>query len=258
MVWETGSVRAVGLVTRADTPPIDECAFYHAIELPDVGVRPWHWDLRGRVDEYLGGVDLAGMRVLEVGPASGFLTAAMEDMGADVLALELPEHHAWDFVPQATLDREEVVPERVAGMRMLRNGFWFAHAALGLRAKVFYGSVDELPPDDEFDVSVLAAVLLHTRDALGMLEACAARTRETLVVVERPFAELVPSDRPLCGLIPSAENEIWDTWWTFSPAFIAQFCELMGFREIAVTTHTQQHVAGPVDMFTVVASRGTR
>jgi hypothetical protein len=43
------------------------------MELPGRGVIEGRdWDLRGSVDEYLGNVDFAGQRVLEIGPASGF------------------------------------------------------------------------------------------------------------------------------------------------------------------------------------------
>ena len=52
---------------------IGDCSFYHTVELPGYGVINGEWDLRGRVNEYLGNVDFAGQRVLEIGPASGFL-----------------------------------------------------------------------------------------------------------------------------------------------------------------------------------------
>src|SRR5436853_85936 len=43
----------------------DECFFYHTMELPGLGVVRGQWDLRGRFDEYVGGVDVKGKRVLE-------------------------------------------------------------------------------------------------------------------------------------------------------------------------------------------------
>jgi O-methyltransferase len=57
------------------------------------------WDLRGKTDEYLGGIDLRGRGVLEIGPASGCLTVEMERAGADVTAIELPPEASWDVVP---------------------------------------------------------------------------------------------------------------------------------------------------------------
>ena len=50
---------------------VADCYFYHTMELPGRGVIEGRdWDLRNRVDEYLGHVDFAGQRVLEIGPAS--------------------------------------------------------------------------------------------------------------------------------------------------------------------------------------------
>src|SRR5262249_47083940 len=50
-----------------------DCYFYHTLELPGYGLVEGEWDLRAGAEAYLGGVDFRGRRVLEVGPASGFL-----------------------------------------------------------------------------------------------------------------------------------------------------------------------------------------
>jgi hypothetical protein len=72
------------------------------------------WDLRGRVDEYLSNVDFAAQRVLEIGPASGFLTFEMEKRGADVISVEVTDEHGWDFVPYPDTRLEEVFgPRRI-------------------------------------------------------------------------------------------------------------------------------------------------
>ena len=54
-------------------PRLEDCAFYHSVDLPGHGFQPGLWDLRGNVDAYFGHVDVAGKRVLEVGTANGFL-----------------------------------------------------------------------------------------------------------------------------------------------------------------------------------------
>ena len=59
-----------------------DCAFYHSMDLPGHGTVEGMFDLRGAVDEYLGGVDLRGKRVLELGTADGFLCFEMERRGA--------------------------------------------------------------------------------------------------------------------------------------------------------------------------------
>jgi len=76
-----------------------DCDFYHSMSIPGVGEIVGLWDLRETVDDHLGRIDFAGKRVLEIGPASGFLTIEMERRGADVVAVELPDGVGWDFVP---------------------------------------------------------------------------------------------------------------------------------------------------------------
>ena len=78
-----------------------ECEFYHTMEVPGVGLVEGQWDLREGVDDYLGGVDFSDTRVLEIGPASGFLTFHMERTAREVVAVDLPmdDDSFWDFVP---------------------------------------------------------------------------------------------------------------------------------------------------------------
>ena len=61
---------------------LEECYFYHSMEIPGYGLVEGPWDLRGGVDDYLGRVDLRGKRVLEVGTFTGY--------GALWMALSLP------------------------------------------------------------------------------------------------------------------------------------------------------------------------
>src|SRR2546421_11964965 len=115
------------------------CYFSHTMEPPSRGViQGRDWDLRGRVDEYLGNVDFAGQRVLEIGPASGFLTFEMEKRGADVVSVEVTDEHGWDFVPYPDKRLEEVFGPRRIEVQQLKNSYWFSHAAHRSNAKVYY------------------------------------------------------------------------------------------------------------------------
>ena len=57
------------MVTR-----LDQCFFYHTMELPGFGVVPGHWDLRENFDEYIGGIDLKGNKIVYFSPNFGGLT----------------------------------------------------------------------------------------------------------------------------------------------------------------------------------------
>ena len=74
----------------SDNMSLVDCFFYHVMDIPGLSEpTKGEWDLRKGVDEYLGHVDFKNKTVLELGPASGFLTFHIEKMGGDVTSIEL-------------------------------------------------------------------------------------------------------------------------------------------------------------------------
>ena len=232
---------------------VADCYFYHTMELPGRGVIEGRdWDLRGRVDEYLGNVDFAGQRVLEIGPASGFLTFEMEKRSADVISVEVTDDHGWDFVPYPEARLEEVFGPRRIVMQQLKNSYWFSHAALQSKARVYYGDAYNLPAAlGEFDIAVMGTVLLHCRDPLRIVEQCGKRAK-SLVIVEIFYPDL--EGAAVCRMAPTPENFRWDTWWHFSTQFFIQFLAVMGFTADA-STHQQFHRGRAHTLFTIVGRR---
>jgi O-methyltransferase len=222
------------------------------MEIPGVGPVEGPWDLCD-VDAYLGHIELKGKRVLEIGPASGFLTFTMERRGATVVSLEQLGWPHFDIVP-----RPEQEPEALAGpatemFEKLTNGFWFTHRAFGSSAQVHYGNAYNLPDAlGVFDISVVGCVLLHNRDPMKILQQCAERTTEQLVVVE-PLGP--DTGRPVARLLPAADNDFVDGWWALTPEFISQALGLLGFAHRTVVLHEQRHRTEQTQLFTVVGSR---
>ena len=166
---------------------LEDCYFYHSMELPGYGLVEGPWDLRGGVDDYLGGVDLRDKRVLEVGTASGFLCFTMEGRGADVVAYDLSDKQSWDVVPYAQYDHESFDSERREHLRKLNNSWWLAHRAFESSAKVVYGTVYEIPEEiGRVDVATYGNVLRHFRDPFLALERGLRLTTETAIVTENP------------------------------------------------------------------------
>ena len=75
------------------------CYFYHTMDLPGLGVVAGEWDLRPGLTAYLGGLSFAGKRVLEIGPASGFVGFMLERQGAEVVGFDLAADGTPDLVP---------------------------------------------------------------------------------------------------------------------------------------------------------------
>ena len=232
---------------------VANCYFYHTIELPGHGVVNGDWDLRAGVDNYLGKVEFAGKRVLEIGPASGFLTFEMEKRGAGVVSVEVTAEHGWDFVPYPAARLQEIFAPRQTVMQQLKHSYWFSHAALQSKARVHYGDVYNLPAAlGEFDIAVMAAVLLHCRDPLRIVEQCGKRAK-SLIIVDKFHPDL--EGAPVCRLAPTAENFLWHTWWHFSTQFFTQFLAVMGFTATETSTHQQYHRGKAHTLFTLVSGR---
>lgn len=244
---------------------LDQCNFYHTTDIPGVGLVEGQWDLRDGVDEYLGGYDFAAKRVLEIGPATGFLTFQIEKIAREVVTVELPmDRNFWNAVPYESLglargrergwtDVEKQFHEHIG---RIRNGFWFCHEKFASRARVHHGSAEDLPAAlGQFDVVLLASILLHSRSPVAILESCARLVSGSVIITEIHEPSL--GEGPVCSLVPTADNKAWDTWWRFTPRFFTQFLEVLGFTRHQVTFHQQVADKTPLNMFTVVSSRAT-
>lgn len=232
------------------------CDFYHVIEFPDGFVSPGAWDLRRNVEDYLGHVAFAGKRVLEIGPASGFLSLHMERHGAEVTCIEPPIDAPWDFVPRA----QPGIAERRQGffshLQRIRNSFWYAHTAFNSKVRLFEADAYRLPHAlGTFDIALLGAVLLHCRSPVRMIESVAELTRDKIIITDC-FTEAL-GDQPVCRLLPADSNDIVDTWWQFSPRFFVQYLGVLGFPHAVVKVHKQYYTSVEAwqSMFTVVARR---
>jgi len=238
---------------------LEDCIFYHTIDLPEVGTIAGYWDIRGKESQYLGEVSLAGRRVLEIGPASGQLSFFMERQGAEVVSIDAaddyPWEFSWDFYDAAPADLQELLTEKQQHMEKVKNSYWFCHRLLGSKAKIHYGSAYLLPRElGRFDISGLACVLLHNKNPVMIIENCARLTTDTIVIVE-PVRERQFS--PL-EFLPTGAERWWDTWWGFSPKFFVEVLRSMGFSQSVVSFHTQVCFGKAEDLFTVVATRTSR
>jgi SAM-dependent methyltransferase len=238
-----------------EVPSLDDCSFYHVMDIPGHETVGKEWDLRPGVDDYLGHVAFEGKRVLEMGPASGFLTFEMERRGASLVSVEVTDEIAADFVPYPAERLGPIWPKRREAMRRLKNSYWFGHALHRSEALVYYGNVYDLPQElGRFDVAVIAAVLLHCHSPLKIVEQC-ARFADQIIITDIYSAEL--ENCPDCRLLPTVENFLWHAWWRFSTTFFTQFLAVLGFTEQVVTRHFQKHVRDGtmVEFFTIVANK---
>jgi hypothetical protein len=270
------------LVTR-----LEECVFYHTMEIPGYGLVQGQWDLRETVDDYLGHVKFSAKRVLELGKASGFLTFHMERQGAEVIAYDLSEHDDWDVVPFARLlrsqseihplyppgvrDWRDFLRIRRQGIAQLNNGFWLAHRAHGSHARLVTGTAYTVPEAiGPVDVATFGSILLHLRDPFLALFRALRLARETAIVTDiapdsvqhvgsrgdEAAAVLARSLGAYAKFVPDpAEGGPLDIWWQLSPELVVRWLAILGFEDATVTRGRHRFQGGELPLYTVVARR---
>lgn len=242
---------------------LDQCQFYHTMDLPGHGTIKGNWDLRGNIDAYLGGVDFRNKRVLDVGSASGYLTFTMEGKGADVVSYDLPDHLPWDFVPFAGADIHQFWLDNAHLHQQLKNSYWFCHRQLNSRAKKVYGSVYEIPETiGPVDVAVFGSILLHLRDPFLALQKGLQITRDTVIITDglprrwfwqRWFGGWCAPKMLFLPRLSGRQHH--GTWWALNAKAAQRMLEILGFEETRVSYHSQYYEGSKKLFFTVVGKR---
>lgn len=256
--WQD-KLRAYFYENGTETPEL----FYHTMDLGDgEGTRDGAWDLRKTVDAYLGYIEFSGLRVLEFGPASGFLTFTMEDAGAEVVCVELPPGSAPDLLPVP--EDAPHLPNRFAkGIRGFHKAWWYVHRKSNLKAKIIYGDIYDLPDDiGRYDVSTFCSILMHLSNPFAALRQAAKVTNKALVITEPFIEKLEDSGLAVMAPLPDADRAALVNWWQISSAACIRLCQRLGFTTTAVFTHSapfnSRNHPGKVfegKFFTVVAVR---
>lgn len=216
---------------------LDDCYFYHTMNLPGFGLIRAHWDLRGRFDEYIGGVEVAGKSVLDIGAATGFLSFEAEKRGARVVSFDMDKGGQQTFLPFRDKpyynDHERWAREYGAQIEKWKNAYWLCHRVLKSTARVHYGNVYALPTElGTFEVVIVGSVLEHLSDQVTALASITRLTKETLVIV----TPLLETEEPIARFEPRASNPEHDyTWWTYSVGVYREVLGMLGFEIRSIT-----------------------
>jgi hypothetical protein len=123
--------------------------FYHTMDVPGFGLIRAHWDLRGRFDEYIGGVEVSNKSVLDIGTATGFLTFEAEKQGAEVVSFDMDKGIQQTFLPFKDKpyysQHEQWAQDYSAQIEKWKNAYWLCHRLLKSNARVYYGNIYHLP-----------------------------------------------------------------------------------------------------------------
>jgi SAM-dependent methyltransferase len=218
--------------------------WYHAVDLRGGVVTPGDYDFRAQLPAFGFPDDMTGMRVLDVGSATGFFAFEFERRGAEVVSVELPSLADWDIIGS---EREDVIRRLMAAHeaatpeeaydRHLDGPFRFCHSALGSRVKRCYSSVYDLTLEklggQKFDFVYAGDILMHLFSPLKALDVLSGLCRGALVMtVEVPFPG--PADRPLMVFWGHLSPEEGRTWWMPSVTCVEHMLRRLGFADVSV------------------------
>lgn len=209
----------------------EEGSWYQVMDWPDGSVTPGVWDYRGKADEILGRLDYGGISVVEVGPASGFLTKEMGRRGANVTCIDMPLDKAWHAVPREDIDLDEFGERHIEVQRRLRKAWWLTQKRWETHARIAHIGSDRVREVGPHDRALVSCVLQHLRDPISFLYEVSSLVKE--VVVTEP---VVPRVERIKGggamFAPAPTNDITGTWWLLSSALVVQVLATSGFERV--------------------------
>src|SRR5262245_28664600 len=239
-------------------PSLNECRWYHTMDLPEIGTVHGDWDLRGRFDSYTGNVPLTGRTVLDVGTASGFLAFEAEKRGATVYSFDADAPERIQLIPQS--------PRDDAYFWGMRNSYRLAHHLLNSKVTPLYGDIYHMsqiaPP---CDVVIVGQILVHLRDPIGAIQQAATLAKDHLIITESTFN-------------PPARNRLWRrfarwkyefapisyflgahisyAWWNLSVPVYTNILTKLGFTIIRIATESYiSHGTNKHQLTTIVSRR---
>ncbi len=255
----------------SDSIPLEDCEFYHVMDIPGLSEPPKGlFDLRKGVNEFLGHVDFKNKTVLELGPASGFLTFHIEKMGGDVTSIELDhKKYKWDIVKRVKHNWQEELNVFVKREKKMRNSYWYAHKAFNSKSKLILSHINDLPAELEiYDISLMCTVLLHLQNPFLGIQNMFRHTKEKAIITELGCYTRIKSFRntirnlirrimrppPSMTFIPD-EGRTPFKWWYLSPEVIVNMANILGFEKNTITYHKQKADGRNTWFFTVVCER---
>lgn len=212
---------------------VQNCHFYHTMDLPGLETIHGEWDLRGRFKDYTDHYDFRNKRVLDIGAGSGFLSFSAEQQCAkEVVSFDMDSSCRQDFLPFHQkfhfIDRPNFEAEHNKWIKKWRNAYWLSHRLLKSSAKCFYGDIYKLPNDiGQFDVTIVGSILEHLADPIKAL-ASISRVTSGHMIITTPILETDEKIARFEGDCLKPDQDY--VFWTYSRGIYHHVLGMLGFE----------------------------
>lgn len=231
--------------------------WYHSFYFDTGEAIRGYYDMGADVDGYGFPAAMKGLRVLDVGTASGWFAFYFEQQGADVTATDvrsdedLDAYGRWQKPQPPTVSQGTDEEGRPLWWRPTSGPLWMIRDLLGSRVAFRNVPVAELSLEHfgagakPFDLVFMGALLLHLRDPIGALigarRVCRGKVIASTIVSDAqataPPAQVLmdtkPTDRP------------WGAWWLPNEACFRHWFTAAGFRDPDVSRRVHLPVDQP-------------
>ncbi|MBK9925010.1 MAG: hypothetical protein IPP66_06915 [Anaerolineales bacterium] len=229
-------------IANINFPGIQDFYWYHAVELENGIVTPGDYDYRNSLDGFHFPENMTGMKVLDVGSATGFFAFEFEKRGATVTSVELPSLVEWDMIHN---EKENILANMMhfhhtaipkeAFYRHLDGPFEFCQARKNTSVKRIFSSIynlrSQLKDDESFDIVFLGDILLHLFSPFMALNVIAPLCKSKLIVATDLFA--TKAEVPLMEFLGTrSKGKDSRTWWMFNDKCIEEMLFRVGFSNV--------------------------
>ncbi len=218
---------------------LDKLLWYHTIELGDGLTTPGHYDYRTQIDQFGFPNDMTGMRVLDIGSATGFFAFEFEKRGAKVTSVELPSITDWDMpyseerenTIKALMQEYKASSVREVSDSILDAPFEFCKKVLNSKVERVHSTIYDLTLDklggEPFDMVFLGDVLLHTFSPMKAIVKIAPLCRGTLVLAQQ-LSRVEEDGAPVMQYLDAGGDS--RSWWYPNRQCMEQMLKRAGFR----------------------------
>lgn len=224
--------------------------WYHCIDLGQGVVTNGDFEMSEYLPRYHFPEEMTGMRVLDVGRASGYFAFEFERRGADVTATEIASFLDWDFVggpPERDRRAAEIGDVVAFTHRHITGAFNLAHAARKSKVKPATTTIYNISPETvggPFDLVFAGSVTSHLRDPILGLERFRSVVKpDGLCVVSAPYVGIDES-LPLAAMVGTADTDR-RSWWVVNKKCLVELLNAAGFSRVEIVDHFDLQLRRP-------------